>query len=271
MSRLLPYETLRNIRDLGGMRTSDGKIIATGRLIRCGHLADLSACDLAKLALLTDTIIDFRTDQERIEKPDAVIPGTTAYHIPILNKLTGGITREEESDRDVIARLATDPAASKNYMCRMYTEFAENDYVVSQFARFIRILLENHEKAVLWHCTAGKDRAGTAAVIIEEILGIPRETIVADYLKTNEYLAPDIEYLISFIKKQTGTEKYTDDTDPHSADQALRYLFSADESFIHSFYSAVQRRFGSFDGFLREGLRLTGNDLQALRLKYLTD
>ena len=68
-------------------------------------------------------------------------------------------------------------------MIRMYRAFA-GDYAVKGYAEFVRLLLQGNKKAMLWHCTAGKDRAGTAAVIIEEILGIPREVIIADYLTT---------------------------------------------------------------------------------------
>ena len=65
-------------------------------------------------------------------------------------------------------------------MRSMYRKFV-GDYCVSRYSRFVQILLEDHDKAVLWHCSAGKDRAGVGAVIIEEILGVPRETIISDY------------------------------------------------------------------------------------------
>ena len=39
-SKQLSFEKLHNIRDLGGMRTADGRRIVSGRLIRCGNLSD---------------------------------------------------------------------------------------------------------------------------------------------------------------------------------------------------------------------------------------
>ena len=90
-------------------------------------------------------------------------------------------------------------------MIRMYRAFA-GDYAVKGYAEFVRLLLQGNKKAMLWHCTAGKDRAGTAAVIIEEILGIPREVIIADYLTTNEHLKGELIKLTAFVKQQAGTD-----------------------------------------------------------------
>ncbi|MCR4657452.1 MAG: tyrosine-protein phosphatase [Lachnospiraceae bacterium] len=50
----------------------------------------------------------------------------------------------------------------------MYHASAESDFAASQYARFIRLLMEPRENAVVWHCTAGKDRVGIGAAIIQE-------------------------------------------------------------------------------------------------------
>lgn len=124
-------------------------------------------------------------------------------------------------------------------------------------------LLQNTQKAVLWHCTAGKDRAGIAAALIEEILGVSRKDIVADYLKTNEYLKGDIEFLTRFIKKQAGTESSV-------ADESLHFLLGADEAYINAYYAAVEEHYGSFDQMVRKGLRLTDEKIDALKNRYLS-
>lgn len=123
-------------------------------------------------------------------------------------------------------------------------------------------LLLDAEGCVLWHCTAGKDRAGIASALIEEILGVDRKEIIADYLLTNEYLKKDVSSLIRFIKKMNGT-------DSELADEALGYLLGAKEEYIMSFYSAAEERYGSFDGFVRHGLGIGDSEKQALREKYL--
>ena len=184
-SRKLNYKSLPNIRDLGGMRTDDGRQIISGKLIRSGHLSGMPEEELEKISGLVGTVIDFRTDNERLENPDAQIADAAYYHIPIVESFTPGVSREEDSDKRVVEQLLFKPGEARDYMIRMYRAFA-GDYAVAGYADFVRLLLQGNKKAVLWHCTAGKDRAGTAAVIIEEILGIPREVIIADYLTTNK-------------------------------------------------------------------------------------
>ena len=331
MSRLLAFDKLHNIRDVGFLETKDGKKLVTGKLFRCGHLAELSDEDYEKLACLVNIVVDFRTDGEREEKPDIEIPGIRYYHIPIMDSLTAGITREEEADQNVFSRLLLKPAEAKQYMCDMYRTFATSEFAVSQYAVFLRLLLQeedvltgeeqaerlnpetselrselrkqnsrewqspgtselpaemseqgivekdipaegseaamrtslqNERKAVLWHCTAGKDRAGVAAAILEELLGVSRENIIEDYLTTNKYLAADIQFLTDFVKKQAGTES-------EWADESLRYLFGAEREYIEAFYTAVREKYGDFNGFVKKGLQVSEEEVSELKRRYL--
>lgn len=262
-SKRLPFEKLHNIRDLGGMVAADGRTIVSGRLIRSGVLAELSDSDRAALASLADTVIDFRTDGERSEKPDIEIPGIRYHHIPIVDSLTAGITREKAADQNVYARFGAEPDKARLYMCDMYHAFAESDFAVDQYSRFIRLLMQPREKAAVWHCTAGKDRAGIGAAIIEEILGVGRADVIDDYLMTNECLQEDIAFLTAFIKAQAG---------PGSTmtDEAFRYLFGAERDYIEEYYRTIDRKYGSFDRFVRDGLKLTEEDIRTLQSLYLT-
>lgn len=262
-SKRLSFEKLHNIRDLGGMSAADGRGIVSGRLIRCGNLSELSDSDRAAFSALTDTVIDFRTDGERSEKPDIELPGIRYHHIPIMDSLTAGITREKAADQNIFARLGSDPAKARQYMCDMYHAFAESDFAAAQYARFIRLLTQPREKAVVWHCTAGKDRAGIGAAIIEELLGVDRDDVIADYLMTNECLREDFAFLTEFVKAQAGPGSRT-------TEEALRYLFGAERDYIEEYYDTIDSKYGSFDVFIRDGLKLTAEDIMELQRLYLT-
>lgn len=264
MSRLLPFESLLNTRDLGGMPAAHGRRIRPGLLIRSGALAAASAHDREILAGLVGTVVDFRTEKERAEVPDPAIPGVRTAALPVIESLSAGVTREKDADEEAMRILVRSASTAKEYMCRIYGEFVTAGAALAGYGAFVRLLLERKDRAVLWHCTAGKDRAGFASVIVEEILGVDRETIRADYLETNRHLAGDAERMTAEYVRNTGRN----DSETVAA---LRYMFTAQADYLDAAYRAADERWGGFAGFLRDALGVGDAEREALRGVYLTE
>ena len=262
MSKLMTFDGLNNVRDLGGMRGADGRLILPGKLIRSGHLHPASEKDISRLAEMAAVIVDFRTDAERNEKPDPIIPGTQAVHLPVFERLAAGVTREEKSDEAAFAIVARDPEKARQFMIHTYAGFITSDFCVSQYRNFVSLLMKPHEKAVLWHCTAGKDRAGFASVIVETLLGVSAEDIMADYLSTNEYLREESHRLNEMVSRQMGG------LDERMA-KALDYLFGAQEEYLTAVYQAAEENYGSFARFLSDGLGISSSQQERLKAMYL--
>ncbi len=262
MSQKIEFEKLRNTRDLGGMLTADGQRIKSGKLIRSGHLFEASEEDRELLGRLIDTSADFRSYKECNEKPEPSIPGVRHVHIPILEEQKAGVTRDKDSYEEVRVRMLQDAEISRKYMDRVYGGFITSDFSRNQYARFIRLLLEKHDKAVLWHCTAGKDRAGFAAVIVQELLGVRREDIMEDYLATNIFLEPEIQEILTRISLSTGS--YSEESE-----KALRYMFAAWQDYLDMAYRTAEECYGSFDGYIYEGLKITAAEREKLKEIYL--
>ena len=262
MSRQILFETLPNTRDLGGMTGADGRKIRPGKLIRSGHLSAASEKDREKLAGLVDTFVDFRTDQECAEKPDPVIEGISFFRIPILEEQKAGVTRDEDSYEKIRRNMLRDAEIARKYMCGIYSGFIASAHCRSQYERFVRLLLEDHQKAVLWHCTAGKDRAGFGTVIVQELLGVSRADITEDYLKTNVYLEPEIRELSQDILQFCGAVS-------PEAEKALRYMFAAWQEYLDTAFDRITEYFGDFDRYLADGLHITPADRERLRELYL--
>ena len=261
----LHFEGMPNIRDLGGLMGADGRAIRPGMLIRSGNLCDAKGGDLARLAELIDTAVDFRTPKEREEKPDPPIDGVTNIHLPVIRTISAGVTREQKTDEQVFAQLAADAEAARHHMRCAYIEFVEEPEARRQYARFVRLLLEEHPRAVLWHCTAGKDRAGFATVIVEKRLGVSDADILADYLMTNTCMKESYGQLIATLRQLM---RMPEAAQP-GADAGMWAMFSADETYLQAAYDTADRLFGSFDGFLREGLGITQEERARLRERYL--
>jgi protein-tyrosine phosphatase len=112
--------------------------------------------------------------------------------------------------------------------------------------------MEN-EHATLWHCTAGKDRAGLATVIVLEILGVDRGLIIDDYLLTQTYLKPEVDELIVLLTE----------ADPTLDPDLLRIFFGTDREYIQTVYKVVEETYGNFDAFVHTGLQVTDAQIES--------
>ncbi len=246
---------------MGSLMTADGRRIKKNRLIRSGQLIGASENDKTQLEQLVSTVIDMRTDSEMSRQPDPELSGVKQLHIPVLGSLTAGITREKESDKEAFIRSAGDPEVAKQQMISIYRSFPSAASAVAGYKLFLKLLLENESKAVLWHCTAGKDRAGFASVITESILGVSRDDIFEDYLYTNECIKEEVDLLL---------RQFVSGENPVS-EKAVMLLFTAQEQFLAAAFDEIDKTFGSFEGYLEKALGADSRMRQALKDKYLED
>ena len=258
-SQRIQLEKLNNTRDLYGMQTRDKGRIKAGKLLRSGHLYGASEQDLNTLSERVNLVVDFRTDKERQEKPNPSLDDAAYLHLPILKSLTAGVTREKAAVENAVRTQSHDSEGARQYMMRMYVNFVADEFAVAQYAAFLRLLCEDREGAVLWHCTAGKDRAGFATVLVQEILGVSREDIFEDYLMTNLCLREEVTSLIHMIQSQSAD----------SSEEALQYLFGAKEDYLMALYHKVDELYGGFEEFVRKGLQLDAKQQERLRNLYL--
>lgn len=261
----LATEGLFNTRDLGGMKTADGRIIKSGLLFRSGLLYPATENDLKLLySLGLAAVIDFRATEEIRKSPDPVLQGAKYYYFPVDSEENNntGLRRDEEAEKLlidlIIDKVVEDPGFSVHYMCETYRKLVTSSHSSDYYARFVRILLES-EGPVLWHCTAGKDRAGFASVIVEKLLGVADEDIMSDYLYTNECLVEDTERIISMLR-----EKITDET----VEKAVRELFAADERYLQALLESMNEKYGSWDAFFEKALHMDDKKREEFIYKY---
>lgn len=258
-----------NARDLGGIETADGRLIRKNRLIRSGGLGKLYPEDVEYLKNAgLRTVVDFRTEPERMEKPDIILDGVDYIVCPLLERKTEGITRlvpeteEEEALRTVSMahRLMAHGPDGRKQMRSLYPILVSNPFCIEHFRQFFDILLGHNEGALLYHCTMGKDRVGTATALLLSALGVPRESIIADYLITAERCAPGTERLIKNCRKICGDEEVL---------QFIYYLDTVEESFIKAAFDTVKQSCGSVENFLREKIGLDAEKIAKLKNLYL--
>lgn len=260
----IPFDGIYNLRDMGGIPCADGKTVKYGMLYRSSLLATASARDIAKLESMNiRRIFDLRTEREQAEQPDPVIRGAEHITMPPVPDITAGITRDRESERQIMAdvrELCKTPDDAVSYMINTYTALIREPSSLDCYARFIHMLAQPGEGAVLWHCFGGKDRAGFAALIVLSALGADRDTVIDDYLYTNECSREATEATIQQIPAQFRTE---------TGDQALRALFAAKPEYISVLFDTIDHEYGGTDNFLRTALHLTADERNILKEMYL--
>ena len=269
--RALGLIMVDNARELGGYRTRDGRRIKHGLLLRTAKLSNATAGDIDKLVneYRLHTIIDFRMSAEAAAEPDPKIEGTERHNISIMNEMELRKQREM-MDMDP-GDLMKDPIKGfktalelKIVSDEMYINFLDNEAGKKGFEEFFRLLLdESPDRAVLWHCTSGKDRTGLAAVLLMSALGVDREVCMEDFLLTNEFNKDKIDQTRMFLNIALKPE------DKHLLNDMLVVLDGVNERFMEKAIDFMDQKYGSVMGYINNELHITDSEIEELKEKYL--
>ena len=269
----IPLCNLNNTRDLGGYCSVDGRHIKLHKLIRSGTLSGASTEDLEILRSYgVRTVVDFRSSEEKRLKPDPELAGVAYMEIPILEEVTLGITREGEENaaknellRKAISIVHTSGSIPIDYMKNLYKKLILNSFCQGQYRKFFDVLLSQEKGAVLWHCTAGKDRVGVATILVLAALSVSREQIITDYQKVNEFNREKMNCLMEILQGETGSSA----EEKREKQEAARLLFMVERVYAEAVFEAMEQESGSVDAFLERKMGLTERKRRLLKNKYL--
>lgn len=242
-----------NFRDFGGYRTTDGRLVKWGYLFRSGQLSNLNDQDVALLdTLQLDLVCDFRRVEEQQGDPSR-LPAANPPRIVSLPIIPGSNSRFfEEAD----AHLAG-PEVMYDFMVEINHDFAlaQNE----TYARMFSEILSVPDSRFLVHCAAGKDRTGFAAAIVLLALGVPRETVMRDYLLTARFFLPEREI-------ERLREKYEME---HMNAQVIVPMLEVHEAYLAQALDAIDREYPSVEAYLADALQVGPLELEELRKRYL--
>ncbi len=219
-----------NFRDVGGLRTRDGRTLAQGRLLRSGQLGELQDNDIAALErwLGTDVcVIDLRGAAER-ERRVCAWSQARVHSLPIEPSIAHKLDALVAAGEPRLARIAVD------LMTEAYRNFARNarDHVATLFEH----ALARHGRPLLVHCTAGKDRTGFMIAMILSALDVPREAILEDYLLTNQRV------------QVKDSKRY-----PR---EVMDVLGTVRSDFLHAAFNTIDTEFGGTGAYLQSAASL---------------
>jgi protein-tyrosine phosphatase len=244
-----------NFRDLGGYITQDGRQVKWGMVFRSGQLNNLTDADLAVLDKLNiRTVVDLRgTSEVETRGKDRLPDGVRGVSLPIdINSLP-----KEEAGASADASSA-EPA---DFMLQATRSIMINKTDI--YSALIRELAEPENRPLVFHCTAGKDRAGIGAAIVLTLLGVPWETVRNDYLLSNVYRKEENERELKNMRDNIAKQK---GISPEQVDMTTyEAMFLVKPEYLQAAHDEAVRRYGSMDAYLRKGLGISDGMIDRLR------
>ncbi|KQM83143.1 tyrosine-protein phosphatase [Agromyces sp. Leaf222] len=177
----IPVAGTYNFRDVGGLPASTGTV-RDGVLFRSDGLYRIGDEGREQLRELgVGIIIDLRDEQEADRMPDDI----------------DGLDVE-------VLRLPVFEGSGASQGAAGISLEALYDRIVTQHAPVVvdavREIASAGDRAVLVHCTAGKDRTGVVIAIALLAVGVDREAVIEDYARTEGNLAGEwLEEMIDLI------------------------------------------------------------------------
>lgn len=250
--RLLPLQGGRNFRDLGGYRGAGGRAVAWGRVYRSGVMSGLTDTDRAYLSSLgIGVICDLRSAGERSREPGA-FAGSDAIRT---------ISGSYELDSSLAALVAArDREQAVRVFAGAYGEFART--LTPQLTEMFASLLEGRRPLAV-NCTAGKDRTGLAAALILSALGVPRETVIADYALSQIFVPVE-----TYLDQGAGSPQMA--ALSRLPRPVANVILGSDPDVMRLTLAQMDREAGGPAGFVRDRLGVGAAGLRRLQGLYLT-
>lgn len=254
--RVISMEGLVNFRDLGGYLTADGRRTKWGKLLRSAAHDTITDKDMAFLQEIgLKTVVDYRSNFEEADHPDKEIAGVQYLHLrpfqtPNATNILDTGQYQMKTAEDAVAMLTdTNRLLANNENCN------------GVYRQLVLLVLDEAQVPLVQHCTAGKDRVGVGSATLLLALGVPRETILADYLLSNENS-------LSASKLGTGITSKGTQISPEQL-KLFEVFAKVRAEYLQAFFDEIDRLWGGTEGYLKQALGLTDEQLTKLQDMYL--
>jgi len=222
----LVIDGLVNVRDIGGVRTADGRTIRSRQVVRSDNpkgLTEQGHVDLVTV-VAPRTVVDLRMEVEVEREGYTLIDETvTVRNLPMHPQ--AGVT-PEQIDAGMADNLVED-----------YRRQLESN--ASSIIGALTVIADASARPVVIHCTAGKDRTGIVTALLLDLLGVDHDTIVADYHVTAGNMATILERIRS-------AHVYQD----NGLASAPMWIFEAQPETMQEFLSHVSDQYGGAEGYV---------------------
>lgn len=274
LSKRIPLEGTINTRSLEGYISDDGRKIKKNRVFRTDALISVTERDKNYLrdVMHARYDIDLRDYNEITNNPEMMIEGIKYVHCPIQESLNEDLPHYPHPDFHIDDKringtveyfFSLDKEGDISIAFeKIYRGFISKRYGVEHYKILLNILRENKEGSILFHCMDGKDRCGLGVALFLTILGVDKEAIMYDYLKTNEYTKEKADARVNCLKNHC-----------HMTDQkvlnSIAIAAGVRANFLEAAFDEIDKRYGGMDKFIRDDLGFTSSMIEEMKDNYL--
>jgi protein-tyrosine phosphatase len=236
-NRFLKIEGAYNIRDLGGFKLQGERTTQKNRFLRGDCLSRLSQASQQQLIDYgVRLVIDLRSDSEIRNARDvfASHPAVEYLHVPFQD-IPVGSTAEQSQAASLVEFYISMLENCQPALYKVFNRMAELD-----------------DGAVLFHCSAGKDRTGVVAALLLNLAGVPDVAIAYDYALSASNLRPILYLLRASRPGKITSEEYIT-------------IMGAEYEKINGFLNYLHQKYNGASGYL-QSINLSAAQIE--RLKY---
>lgn len=254
--------SVTNLRDLGGYKTANGATVARGLVYRSNQLSNISESDMLLLAKLNlKTVFDLRKAAERSQYPDELPVGVNNVWLNVL------ADAPPSGSASLTTLLADPPQANielgdgkvEKIFTDAYRQGITLPSALNGYRELFLSLGDKNKVPALFHCATGKDRTGWAAAALLTLFGVPKDLVMKDYMRSNDYILPLYDAFIHQFEAAGGSP-----TIPLA-------IFGVKEEYLNAAFDEMQKNYGNIELYFSEGLGITDAQQAALRDLYLTN
>ncbi|ORA36355.1 tyrosine-protein phosphatase [Mycobacterium aquaticum] len=242
--------------------------IRPGRLYRSSELSALSDAgrDRFRDLAITD-VADLRSYREVQRRGAGLVPdGVEVHMLPFHFQDDSDQEAPHESTfQRVMAESPNDENivdAAKRYMVEVYEEFPTLPGAHTAVRQVISLLAAG--RPVLAHCFAGKDRTGFTVAAVLNAVGVPSDTVMADFLRSNDAIVALRERILESVRARSADAEVISFAEARLTDEVL----GVREEYLDAAWRTLEQNYGSPSGFLRAA-GVTDEDLAGLRATLL--
>jgi protein-tyrosine phosphatase len=224
--------------------------VRPGRFFRSSELSRLTDEGRRRLLTLGITdVADLRSAREVERHGPGLVPDGVEVHLLHFHEVSAvdGEAPHETAFQKMMSEKPDDEdvaAAAHRFMTEEYRRFPTLGGAQRAVRQVISLLAD--ERPVIAHCFAGKDRTGFTVATVLDAIGVDRDAVMADFLRSNAAVPQLREQILDSVRDRSETDEVVTFAEARLTDEVL----GVREDYLDASRRTIEENYGSLRGYL---------------------